>query len=68
MGRASFAFLLAMLALFVFVALPKGGEGTALKRATHWEQKLEKDVPLGSTKDRLLEWAKENNIEFTQMR
>ena len=64
MGRSSFAILLVAAALLVFIALPKSGDGKASKRVLYWEEKLETDVPLNSSKDRLLEWAKENSIEF----
>ncbi|MFA4994073.1 MAG: hypothetical protein WC521_02075 [Bdellovibrionales bacterium] len=64
MGRTSFAILIVALALIVFVSFPKGGESKADKRIAYWEQKLEKGVQVNSTKDQLLDWAKENTIEF----
>ncbi len=65
MGRSSFALLLAAIALIAYIAFPRGGESKANARIAYWEQKLEESVHINSSKSRVLEWAKENSIEFT---
>jgi len=65
MGRSSFGILLAALALIAFIYFPRGGESKAAARIAYWQQKLEESVHVNSSKSQVLEWAKNNSVEFT---
>ena len=65
MGRSSFALLLAAIALVAFIAFPRGGQSKANARIAYWQQKLDESVHVNSSKSQVLEWAKNNSVEFT---
>lgn len=64
MGRSSFALLIIIIALLAFISFPKSGESKANARIAYWEQKLSEGVHINSSKSQLLEWAKDNSLEF----
>jgi hypothetical protein len=64
MNRSSFALLLAVIGLVAFLYFPKSGESKANARIEYWEQKLGETIHINSSKYQVLEWAKENSLEF----
>jgi hypothetical protein len=57
--------ILTILAVMFFVVLPRCGEVKAGERVIYWEQKLAKDIPLNSSRDRVAEWARDNSVDFS---